>query len=45
MVTLAYNRAPLTVHWAESPAEMELIEKHTGPLADFLQRSRSPAGG
>jgi cytosine/adenosine deaminase-related metal-dependent hydrolase len=37
MSLLVNLSAPVTVHWAESPAETELIERHTGPLAELLK--------
>src|SRR5207253_604744 len=34
---LVGSQALTTVHWAESPAEMEFIEKHSGPFVAFLK--------
>ncbi|MBX9628387.1 MAG: amidohydrolase family protein [Gemmataceae bacterium] len=28
---------PITIHWAETPAEMELIASRSGPFVDFLR--------
>ncbi len=35
--TLGLLRVPLAIHWAESPAELDLIRAHAGPFKDFLQ--------
>ena len=38
LIRLAASQSrPLTVHLAESPAEMELIEHRSGPFRDFLE--------
>jgi cytosine/adenosine deaminase-related metal-dependent hydrolase len=34
---LLTGSAPAAVHWAESPAEMELIASHSGPFVPFLE--------
>jgi cytosine/adenosine deaminase-related metal-dependent hydrolase len=35
--SLAWNGWAMTVHLAESPAELELLERHSGPFRDFLE--------
>jgi cytosine/adenosine deaminase-related metal-dependent hydrolase len=34
------NNRPVTVHIAESPAEIELMERRTGPFVEFLRELR-----
>lgn len=35
--SIAWNGWTMTIHLAESPAEMELLEHHSGPFREFLE--------
>jgi cytosine/adenosine deaminase-related metal-dependent hydrolase len=36
--TIAWNGYPMTIHLAETAAELELLEQHSGPFLPFLQQ-------